>query len=444
MRRGIALIDSIDWSVIAMYLILVFMGWANIYAAIYNEEHGNIFDLTQSYGKQLIWILTAIILAIAVLATDRQFFVAFGFPIYILMMLILVAVLIFGKEIGGSKSWFAFGAFSFQPAEFAKFATCMAIAKYLSLLNIKISDLKTKLVCVALIALPMGLILLQGDAGSALVYLSFIFLMYREGLSGNFLLAGFFAIILFIVTLILQDTFINLPFGMVVSGKSVLVSVLALIGSLILIPFVKNRSNRGGAALLRDVSVVIVITLLMSITFIYSVDYVFDEVLSEHQRSRINELLAIKTDPKGTGYNVNQSKIAIGSGGMFGKGYLQGTQTKFDFVPEQSTDFIFCTVGEEWGFLGSFVVISLFIVFLIKIIVMAERQRSAFSRIFGYGVASIIFFHLAVNIGMTIGLAPVIGIPLPFFSYGGSSLWGFTILLFVFIKLDAYRLDSFR
>ncbi len=427
-----------------MYLILVFMGWANIYAAIYNEEHGNIFDLTQSYGKQLIWILTAIILAIAVLATDRQFFVAFGFPIYILMMLILVAVLIFGKEIGGSKSWFAFGAFSFQPAEFAKFATCMAIAKYLSLLNIKISDLKTKLVCVALIALPMGLILLQGDAGSALVYLSFIFLMYREGLSGNFLLAGFFAIILFIVTLILQDTFINLPFGMVVSGKSVLVSVLALIGSLILIPFVKNRSNRGGAALLRDVSVVIVITLLMSITFIYSVDYVFDEVLSEHQRSRINELLAIKTDPKGTGYNVNQSKIAIGSGGMFGKGYLQGTQTKFDFVPEQSTDFIFCTVGEEWGFLGSFVVISLFIVFLIKIIVMAERQRSAFSRIFGYGVASIIFFHLAVNIGMTIGLAPVIGIPLPFFSYGGSSLWGFTILLFVFIKLDAYRLDSFR
>ena len=376
MRRGIALIDSIDWSVIAMYLILVFMGWANIYAAIYNEEHGNIFDLTQSYGKQLIWILTAIILAIAVLATDRQFFVAFGFPIYILMMLILVAVLIFGKEIGGSKSWFAFGAFSFQPAEFAKFATCMAIAKYLSLLNIKISDLKTKLVCVALIALPMGLILLQGDAGSALVYLSFIFLMYREGLSGNFLLAGFFAIILFIVTLILQDTFINLPFGMVVSGKSVLVSVLALIGSLILIPFVKNRSNRGGAALLRDVSVVIVITLLMSITFIYSVDYVFDEVLSEHQRSRINELLAIKTDPKGTGYNVNQSKIAIGSGGMFGKGYLQGTQTKFDFVPEQSTDFIFCTVGEEWGFLGSFVVISLFIVFLIKIIVMAERQRS--------------------------------------------------------------------
>ena len=444
MRRGIALIDSIDWSVIAMYLILVFMGWANIYAAIYNEEHGNIFDLTQSYGKQLIWILTAIILAIAVLATDRQFFVAFGFPIYILMMLILVAVLIFGKEIGGSKSWFAFGAFRFQPAEFAKFATCMAVAKYLSLLNIKISDLKTKLVCVALIALPMGLILLQGDAGSALVYLSFIFLMYREGLSGNFLLAGFFAIILFIVTLILQDTFINLPFGMVVSGKSVLVSVLALIGSLILIPFVKNRSNRGGAALLRDVSVVIVITLLMSITFIYSVDYVFDEVLSEHQRSRINELLAIKTDPKGTGYNVNQSKIAIGSGGMFGKGYLQGTQTKFDFVPEQSTDFIFCTVGEEWGFLGSFVVISLFIVFLIKIIVMAERQRSAFSRIFGYGVASIIFFHLAVNIGMTIGLAPVIGIPLPFFSYGGSSLWGFTILLFVFIKLDAYRLDSFR
>ncbi len=427
-----------------MYLLLVFMGWANIYAAIYNEEHSSIFDFTQSYGKQMIWILTAIVLAIAVLATDRQFFVAFGFPIYILMMLMLVAVLIFGKEIGGSKSWFALGAFSFQPSEFAKFATCMAIAKYLSLLNIKISDLKTKLVCLALITIPMGLILLQGDAGSALVYLSFIFLMYREGLSGNFLLAGLFAIILFIVTLVLQDTFINLPFETVVSGKSVLVSVLALISSLILIPFIKNRSNRGGATMLRDVSVVIVITLLLSVAFIYSVDYVFDEVLSDHQRGRINELLAIKTDPKGTGYNVNQSKIAIGSGGLFGKGYLQGTQTKFDFVPEQSTDFIFCTVGEEWGFLGSFVVITLFTVFLIRIIVMAERQRSTFSRIFGYGVASIIFFHLAVNIGMTIGLAPVIGIPLPFFSYGGSSLWGFTILLFVFVKLDAYRLDSFR
>ena len=444
MRRGVSLIESIDWGVIIMYLILVFMGWANIYAAVYNEEHRSIFDLSQSYGKQMLWILTAIILAIAVLTTDRQFFVAFGFPIYIFMMLVLVGVLLFGKEVGGSRSWFSLGAFSFQPSEFAKFATCMAVAKYLSLLNIKISNLKTKLVCVALIALPMGLILLQGDAGSALVYVSFIFLMYREGLSGNFLLAGLFAIILFIVTLVLQDTFINLPFEIVASGKSILVTVLVLIGGLILIPFIRNQSNRGGATMLRDVSIVIVITLLLSIAFIYSVDYVFDEVLSDHQRGRINELLSITTDPKGTGYNVKQSKIAIGSGGMFGKGYLQGTQTKFDFVPEQSTDFIFCTVGEEWGFAGSFVVITLFMVFLIKIILMAERQRSAFSRIFGYGVASILFFHLAVNIGMTIGLAPVIGIPLPFFSYGGSSLWGFTILLFVFIKLDAYRLDSFR
>jgi rod shape determining protein RodA len=290
----------------------------------------------------------------------------------------------------------------------------------------------------------MLLILLQGDAGSALVYLSFIFLLYREGLSGNFLLAGLYGIILFIVTLVLQDTFINLPFGGVLTGKMVLLFILFIIGLFVIFPFWRNRSTRRGGKVFKDVILIASTLMILSSAFIFSVDHVFENVLSEHQRNRINVLLAIKSDPRGTGYNVNQSKIAIGSGGMLGKGYLHGTQTKYDFVPEQSTDFIFCTVGEEWGFVGSVVVIGLFLVLLIRVILIAERQRSSFSRIYGYGVASILFFHFAVNIGMTIGLAPVIGIPLPFFSYGGSSLWGFTILLFVLIKLDAYRLESFR
>jgi rod shape determining protein RodA len=331
-----------------------------------------------------------------------------------------------------------------QPAEFAKFATCMAIAKFLSNANIRLLDFKTKLISLGIIGLPMTLILLQGDAGSALVYLAFIFLMYREGLSGNFLLAGLFAVIIFVVTLVLQSTTVGLPFDYEASGKLMLVLVLFVMGLFVVVPFWRNRQTRGGMGQLKTVVLIVSATLVVSSGYIYSVDYVFNDVLSDHQRSRINELLAITSDPTGAGYNVNQSKIAIGSGGFTGKGYLQGTQTKYDFVPEQSTDFIFCTVGEEWGFIGSFVVIVLFTTFLIRILVVAERQRSDFSRIYGYGVASILFFHLAVNIGMTIGLAPVIGIPLPFFSYGGSSLWGFTILLFIFIKLDAYRLESFR
>jgi len=433
-----------DWSLIGMFLLLVLMGWANIYAAVYNEENANIFDISQSYGKQLLWIITGIAIALVIMMTDRQFFSAFAFPIYGLTIVLLIAVLFLGKEIGGSKSWFVIGSFRMQPAEFAKFATCMAIAKFLSNTNIRLLDLKTKVVSLGIVGLPMALILLQGDAGSALVYLAFIFLMYREGLSGNFLLVGLFAVIIFVVTLVLQSTVVGLPFGYEASGKLMLVLVLLVIGLFVAVPFWRNRQARGGLGQLKTVLLIVSATLVVSSGYIYSVDYVFNDVLSDHQRSRINELLAITSDPTGAGYNVNQSKIAIGSGGFTGKGYLQGTQTKYDFVPEQSTDFIFCTVGEEWGFIGSFVVIALFTTFLIRILVVSERQRSDFSRIYGYGLASILFFHLAINIGMTIGLAPVIGIPLPFFSYGGSSLWGFTILLFIFIKLDAYRLESFR
>jgi rod shape determining protein RodA len=444
MRGTKSLTDNIDWVLVLLFVVLVILGWTNIYATVYNEDHKSIFDFSQRYGKQLIWILAAFLIGFIVLVTDRQFFLSFSFPIYIAMMLLLIGVLFFGREIAGSKSWFAIGSIRLQPAEFAKFATCMAIAKYLSLLNIKIRDLRTKVISILIISLPMLLILLQGDAGSALVYLSFIFLLYREGLSGNFLLAGLYGIILFIVTLVLQDTFINLPFGGVLTGKMVLLFILFIIGLFVIFPFWRNRSTRRGGKVFKDVILIASTLMILSSAFIFSVDHVFENVLSEHQRNRINVLLAIKSDPRGTGYNVNQSKIAIGSGGMLGKGYLHGTQTKYDFVPEQSTDFIFCTVGEEWGFVGSVVVIGLFLVLLIRVILIAERQRSSFSRIYGYGVASILFFHFAVNIGMTIGLAPVIGIPLPFFSYGGSSLWGFTILLFVLIKLDAYRLESFR
>jgi len=437
-------LQSIDWIIVGLYAILVIMGWANIYATVYNEGHKSIFDISQNYGKQMIWIITSVIIVIVVMMTDREFFSAFSIGMYILMVLLLIAVLIFGKEIGGSKSWFVIGSFRMQPAEFAKFATCMAIAKYLGSFNIKIVNVKTILILLSIIGLPFGLILLQGDAGSALVYTSFVFLMYREGLSGNFLLVGLYAIILFIVTLLLQTTFIDFPFDIMIPGKVMLIFVLGIIGILAFIPFWRSRKRRGGIQQLKILALIITVVLSLSTAYIFSVDYVFNDILSDHQRNRINELLSITSDPKGAGYNVNQSKIAIGSGGLTGKGYLQGTQTKFDFVPEQSTDFIFCTVGEEWGFIGSFVIISLFIILLIRIVVVAERQRSDFSRIYGYGVASILFFHLAINIGMTIGLAPVIGIPLPFFSYGGSSLWGFTILLFVFVKLDAYRLDSFR
>ena len=444
MRRKKSFIESIDWGLVGLYVVLVLLGWANIYAAVYNEEHNSVFDFSQRYGKQMMWILAAFVIGFVVLMTDRQFFLSFSFPIYITMLLLLVGVLIFGREIAGSRSWFDMGGIRFQPSEFAKFATCMAVAKYLSFLNIKIQDLRTKVISVFLIIAPMLLIILQGDTGSALVYLAFVFVLYREGLSGNVFLVGLFFVVLFIVTLLLQEAFIQLPFSLLLSGKSILILILVLIGLIVLVPFWRNRNTRKGSMFFKQVSLVVLGVFISASLFVFSVDYVFEKALSDHQRNRINVLLSIKSDPHGTGYNVNQSKIAIGSGGFSGKGYLQGTQTKYDFVPEQSTDFIFCTVGEEWGFIGSLIVIGLFMFLIIKVILVAERQRSSFSRIYGYGVASILFFHFAINVGMTIGLAPVIGIPLPFFSYGGSSLWGFTILLFVMIKLDAYRLESFR
>ena len=420
MRHQKNILQNIDWVMVAIYLVFVAVGWFNIYAAVYNEEHKNIFDLTQNYGKQTIWIGGAILIALIILVIDGKFYAAFSYPIYIFFLFSLVAVILFGAVIKGSHSWFRIGNFAIQPAEFAKFATNMALAKYLSKLDIRMQNIRTKLIAGMIICIPVILVLLQNETGTALVFTSFIFVLYREGLSGNFLLLGFLAAVLFILALLVK--------------KTILLGILAGIALLFFYLVKKTRKN----------IFIIVSGLAIACVIVFSVDYVYHHVLKEHQRTRIDVLLGKEIDLKGAGYNVNQSKIAIGSGGMFGKGYLQGTQTKYEFVPEQSTDFIFCTVGEEWGFLGSILVIGLFMVLLVRIIYVAERQRSQYSRIFGYGVASILFFHLMVNIGMTIGLAPVIGIPLPFFSYGGSSLWSFTILLFIFVKLDAYRLQILR
>ena len=471
--RSNNLLANIDWVSILLYLLLVLIGWLNIYAAVYDENHSSILDISQKYGKQLIWIGAAFVLAFLVLLTDSKFFTTFSMVIYGIMIFLLIAVLFFGTETKGARSWFEVGDFRIQPAEFAKFATNLAIAYVMSRHNFKVMRFSSLLTIGLILALPAGLIILQNDTGSALVYSSFILVLFREGLHGSILLLCFVAAAIFIMALLYTPFTVLL---VIIGGTLIafyyyrhdireLFQIILFIGCgfglFVLIKWMFNLS-------ISDYYMLLIVYVITSITAIYpiykrkmknmitllliswlcvgaapSVNYAFDH-LQPHQQDRINELLGIKVDPKGTGYNVTQSKIAIGSGGLLGKGFLQGTQTKLNFVPEQSTDFIFCTVGEEWGFIGSTLVIVLLAVFILRIIKLAERQRSSFSRIYGYGVASILFFHVAVNIGMTIGMAPVIGIPLPFFSYGGSSLWSFTILIFIFLRLDANRLQVFR
>ena len=472
MNRQSELLKNIDWLSIFMYTLLVFMGWLNIYAAVYNDNHSSIFDISQKYGKQIIWIGASFGLGFIIMLTDSKFFTAFSFIIYGLMIALLAAVLVFGKEVNGARSWFEIGSIRLQPAEFAKFATCLAVANVMSWHGFKMMRFSSLLTIGILLALPALLIIKQNDTGSALVYSSFILVMYREGLHGSILLLCFMTVALFIFTLLyppmtvllliiggtliaflyyrqnkhefyriiifLVSCFLFLLFlkwllDLPVSDHKLLL-ISYLLCNLIGIYFIYKRKMRH--------IMLVVLASWLCIGATIGVDYAFDK-LQPHQRDRINNLLGIESDLTGAGYNVNQSKIAIGSGGFSGKGFLQGTQTKFNFVPEQSTDFIFCTVGEEWGFLGSTVVIGLLMAFILRIIYLAERQRSDFSRIYGYGVASILFFHMAINIGMTIGVAPVIGIPLPFFSYGGSSLWAFTILIFIFLRLDANRLQVF-
>ena len=417
MKEQKSIFKHIDKTLVLLYLALILMGWINIYAAVYNESHANIFDMSQSYGKQLLWICTAIVIAFMVILTDAKFFNAFAYPIYIGTILLLLFVLVAGKEIAGSKSWIQIGGFALQPAEFAKFATNLALAHFLSTLDFDSRKRKSQIIPLLILALPAILILLQNDTGSALVYASLSLVLYRQGMPGIILLLGMGVAILAIMVL-LFDQYI------------VIIVIAILLGVFTI--FIRRN--------IRNILTVIGIFIFASL-FALSVDYAFDNVLELHQKTRINVLLGKQIDLKGAGYNVNQSKIAIGSGAFWGKGFLKGTQTKFNFVPAQSTDFIFCTVGEEWGFVGSSLVVLLFMGLCVRIIFLAERQRSDFSRIFGYGVASILFFHFFVNVGMTIGLMPVIGIPLPFFSYGGSSLWSFTLLLFIFIKQDSNRLQ---
>jgi len=433
MRNQRNIFANVDWATVLLYMALIFIGWINIYAAVFDENHYSIFDISQRYGKQLMWIGLAILLIIIILLFDGNFFTSFAIPIYISVVFLLIGVLLFGVDIKGSRSWFKIGSFALQPSEFAKFATGLALAKYLSILNIKMQDFKTKVIASVIIAIPALLILLQGDAGSTLVYTAFVFVLYREGLSGNVLLIGVYTAILFILSLLLRIntfTFFSIP----IDGDVLLMIILGIISGFAM--YVTKKVKKTWP--------IIIVSLLLSIGLIFSVNYIFENVLEAHQSKRINVLLGIESDLQGAGYNVNQSLIAIGSGGFSGKGFLEGTQTKFNFVPEQSTDFIFCTIGEEWGFLGSFILIVIYVSLFLRILFLAERQRSTFSRIYGYSVASILFFHFLINIGMTIGLAPVIGIPLPFISYGGSSLWSFTILLFIFIKLDSERINVLR
>lgn len=405
---------SIDMPIILLYITLVLIGWLNIYAAVFDESHASIFDLEKNYGKQLLWIATALFIGLMVLLIDSKFFSVFSFGIYGITLLMLIAVLFFGKYVNGSRSWFEIGSFRLQPAEFAKFATALVVAKYLSS-GVKMERFSTKLSVLGLIGLPMGLILLQGDVGSALTYVAFILVLYREGLSGMVLVIGLLIGIAFILSLLF--------------AKAAILISIALITAILLYNFRRKK---------KIIPVIIAGAALVA-TMVVGFSYVFNNVMKQHHRDRINNLVGKEIDIKGAGYNVNQSKIAIGSGRLIGKGFLNGTQTKYDFVPEQSTDFIFCTIGEEYGFVGSVILIGLFLALLLRIIFISERQRSSLSRVYGYGVASILFLHLFVNIGMTIGLVPVIGIPLPFISYGGSSLWSFTILLFILIKLDANR-----
>lgn len=430
MRRQNSIFANLDWWIVLLYLLLVFIGWLNIYSAVYNEEFQSIFDISQRYGKQLLWIGTSLVLAILVLLIDERFFPTFAYPIYSILIFLLILVMLVGSEVKGATSWFSIGGFAIQPSEFSKFATNLALAKYLSTLNVNLSRLKDQLISFSIIGLPAVLILLQNDTGSALVYLSFILVLYKEGMSGTILVIGVIAAILFIFSLYFRSDFYELPFDITISGTTLISIVLVVI--FVLIGYLNRKKTK--------FLFLLVAILVACIGFVRSVDYIFDDVLEPHQSKRINVMLGLESDPQGAGYNVRQSLIAIGSGGFSGKGYLEGTQTKYNFVPEQSTDFIFCTIGEEWGFIGSFVIISLFLALLIRIIIISSRQRSDFARIYGYGVACVLFFHFTINIGMTIGLVPVIGIPLPFFSYGGSSLWAFTILLFVFLKMDAERM----
>ena len=467
--RNRSLAKTVDWWLVACWVVLVLIGWANIYASIHSTEPSSIFDWGCRSGKQFVWIMTSVgIAGLILFVIPPRVYEGLSVPIYLFVLLLLVAVIFLGIEVKGSRSWFAFGPVRFQPAEISKISTSLLLAAVMSQLGYRIGRFKDFVIAALIILIPMGIIVLQSETGSALVYVGFIFMLYREGLSGWLIFMVGMAILSFILTISVSPYVAVLTLAGVASlciclysGRFkwwlilcvpllvlfafvpklfALVPWLAainplwvLLGVMLLsLPFVAFQAFRERNTFTH----LAIVSLLAGLLLVFSADFLFNDVLQDHQRKRIEVLLGMKEDPSGVGYNVNQSKIAIGSGGFFGKGYLGGTQTTYGFVPEQSTDFIFCTIGEEWGFFGCTLVILLYVFLMWRIIHDAERSREAFTRIYGYCTACCIFMHLFINIGMTIGLMPVIGIPLPFLSYGGSSMWGFTAMLFIFIALD--------
>ena len=421
MRKTIEIFGKIDGITILLYLFLVSFGWLNIYASMYNDDiTTSVFDLSTKYGKQLLFIGISLFIAFVILIIDWRFFDTFSFFLYGITIISLIAVLFFAKETGGANSWFKIGNFKIQPSEFAKFTTSLALAKMFSLNKQNLYSFRSMIKNYTIILIPFFLIILQNDMGTALVFTSFILVFYREGLSGN-------------VLIVLLVLFALVLFSLLIYPWIVAVFLTSLI--FIIYYFSSNR--------VRSLKVSSIVAIISN-GIIFSTDYMYNNLLAPHQIERINILIGKDFNPQTSGYNLIQSKIAIGSGGFFGKGFLHGTQTRFDFVPEQSTDFIFCTIGEEWGFLGSFIFLLVFTTLLLRIIFLAEKQKSQFCRVYGYSVACILFIHLIINISMTIGLSPIIGIPLPFMSYGGSSLVSFTILIFIFLNLNSYRMDILR
>jgi rod shape determining protein RodA len=410
--------NNLDWISVIIYAVLVVLGWLNIYSSSLSMSDSNfIFDFSQPYGKQMLYLFLTMPLIFIILAVDGKFYEKFSSVIYGIGLLSIAGLFVFGKTVKGQANWYSFGSFGLQPSEFVKAATALALAKYLSDVQVNLKDVNRQIQALAILFFPVLLIAVH-DPGSALIYVIFIFVLHREGLPSWYLWTGFIAIVLFVLALLVQP--------------------LALIGialAVVIIVYFKSRMID------RNIIASALVMLLVS-GFVFSVDYVFDNVFKQHHRDRFNILLGKQVDLKGIGYNTNQSEIAIGSGGWFGKGYLEGTQTKGGFVPEQHTDYIFTTVGEEWGFIGCLIVIALFVGLIFRIIYLAERQKTKFSRVYGYGVAGILFIHFFINIAMVVGVFPTVGVPLPFFSYGGSGLWGFTILLFIFLKMDANKVNE--
>lgn len=417
-QQGNRFFFNVDWITILIYMALCTIGFINIYASsVFSSPDPTVFNFTTNYGKQLIYIIAGLVLGFSILLLDAKFFSVFSPIVYGITVLMLIAVLVIGKKIAGNQAWIPLpGGFRLQPSEFAKFGTALLLSRYISSFSPKFRDFKSISFAALIIGMPLILIMLQPDAGSALVFLSFMFPMYREGLSGYFLLIFLGMIVLFIADFLVP--------------LQILIPIILAIGGFFI--YLNKRKQK--------VVFSAIIVTIVAIAYLFLVRFAYEKVLKPHQRTRIELILGLKMDNKGVGYNVIQSKIAIGSGQLTGRGFLEGTQTRYQYVPAQSTDFIFSTIGEEWGFVGSFVVIGLYLFLLLRLINLAERQRSTFSRVYGYCVACILFFHIFINIGMAIGIVPVIGIPLPFISYGGSSLWSFTVLLFIFLKLDSNRM----